>query len=112
MDVREHDPFVRKLELKERAEEDVFFAKRDRELLARWHEEDEEEQRRRVRELARMRCPECGARLVVAVHRGVTIEECPLRHGMWLTESEMRTLARRERNSWIARYFYRPKPVV
>ena len=112
MDVRERDPFVRKLELKERAEEDVFFAARDRELLARLHEQNEEEQRRRVRELARMRCPECGAGLVRVALRGVTIAECPLDHGMWLTEAEMRTLARRERNSWIGRYFYHPKPVV
>jgi len=95
-----------------RAEEDIYFAKRDRELIRRLHQGSEEEQRRRVRELSHMRCPECGARLARADHFGVIIEECPVGHGMWLTEVEMRTLARRERNSWIGRYFYRPKPVV
>src|SRR5512138_1382287 len=112
MEVREHDPFVRKLALKERADEDQFFAARDRQLLARLHEAGEEERRRLVRDLAHMRCPECAARLARATHHGVTIEECPRGHGMWITEAEMRTLARRERRSWIGRYFYRPKPVV
>ena len=31
---------------------------------------------------------------------------------MWLMESEMRILTRRERDSWIGRFLYRPKPVV
>ena len=44
-----------------RAEEDIYFAKRDRELIRRLHQGSEEEQRRRVRELSHMRCPECGA---------------------------------------------------
>jgi hypothetical protein len=26
-----------------------------------------------------------------------------------MTESELHALAKRERNSWIARYFYRPR---
>jgi Transcription factor zinc-finger len=112
MNIREDDPFVRKLLLKERAEEDIFFAARDRELIGRLHQGSEDEQRRRVQELSRMRCPECGAHLARADHLGVTIEECPVGHGMWLTGTEMLTLARRERNSWIGRYFYRPRPVV
>ena len=106
------DPFLEKWWLRERAEEDLYFARRDRDLLARLHEATEEEQRALVREIARLRCRECGARLVSATRYGVTIEECPRAHGMWMTGAEMRTLARRERNSWIARYFYRPKAVV
>ena len=106
------DPFVEKLRLRERGEEDVYFARRDRELLAKLHEGGEEEQRARLREITRMRCPECGARLVSVKHHEVAIEECPLGHGMWMTEAEMRILAERERHSWVGRYFYRPKPVV
>jgi len=70
---------------------------------------NDEDQRRHIRELAYMRCPDCGAPLKRAPHYGVTIEECPLGHGMWLTDAEMHTLAKRERNSWIGRYFFRPK---
>lgn len=53
-----------------------------------------------------MRCPDCGVHLVGVAPHGVAIEHCPRGHGMWLTEVEMRTLANRERHSWIGRYFY------
>lgn len=104
--------FVEKLRLKERAEEDIYFARRDRELLRHLHDGTEEEKRRRVRELARMRCPECGAHLSPVTRRGITVKECPEGHGVWTTRGDMRTLARRESASWISRYFYPPKPVV
>jgi hypothetical protein len=111
------DPLGEKLRTKERAEEDIFFAKRDQELIERLRKTIEEE--RHVREQALMRCPDCGARLTKVTHYGVTVDECPTGHGMWLTQTEQDTLARRERDSarrerdsWIARYFYPLKPVV
>ena len=110
--MRKEDRLLRKMKLKERVEEDVFFAARDREILSRLHEANEDERRGWIRELARSRCPECGARLARATHHDVTIEECPVGHGLWMTETELRTLAVRETSSWIARYFYRPKPVT
>jgi uncharacterized protein with PIN domain len=103
------DRFMDKLRLRERAEEDLFFSRRDRQLLDRLHELAEDEQRRRIAEVARMRCPECGARLGRVQHYGVAIEECPQGHGMWMNETEMRTVANRERYSWLGRYFYRPR---
>ena len=108
----DRDPFLEKLTLRERAEEDVYFAKRDRELLARLHEASDEEQQQRLRDVVRMRCPECGARLRRVTHHGVAVEECPVGHGMWMTAEEMRTLAERERQSWLGRYVHLPKPVL
>jgi predicted nucleic acid-binding Zn ribbon protein len=102
-------PLIEKLYEAGRAEEDLYFAKRDRELIARLRKVEDEGQRRHIQELAYMRCPDCGARLKRATHYGVTIEECPSGHGMWLTDSELHTVAKRERSSWIGRYFYRPK---
>jgi len=43
------------------------------------------------------------------MHYDVTIHLCPLERAMWLTDSEMHTLPKRVRNSWIGRYFYRPE---
>ncbi len=56
-----------------------------------------------------MRCPDCGALLERVTLHGVTVEHCPERHGLWMTESELHALAKRERDSWIGRYFYRPR---
>ena len=106
---QERDPLIEKLNEKEKAEEDIYFARRDRELIAKLREVRDEGQRRHIRELAYMRCPDCGARLKRATHHGVTIEECPAGHGMWMSEDELHALAKRERDSWIARYLYRPR---
>ena len=94
-----------KLRKKERAEEAVFFGKRDRALVEHLRSVREGE----IRELTHMRCPDCGAPLERLTLHGVTVEHCPDGHGLWMTESELHALAKRERNSWIARYFYRPR---
>ena len=86
--------------------EDSFFARGDRELIDQARRACDEERRTYVRDVAHMRCPDCGAHLVGVAPHGVAIEQCPAGHGMWLTESKMRTIANRERHSWISRYFY------
>jgi hypothetical protein len=101
--------FAEKLVQKERAEEAVFFTKRDRALLEKLHDITDETQRRNLRQLTYLRCPDCGVRLERATRYGVTIDSCPEGHGLWLTEAEFHTLAKRERNSWIGRYLYRLK---
>jgi hypothetical protein len=98
-----------KLRRKERAEEAVFFGKRDRALVEHLRSERQETQRWQIRELAHMRCPDCGAPLERVALHGVTVEHCPEGHGLWMTESELDALAKRERNSWVGRYFYRPR---
>jgi len=98
-----------RLQEKERAEEDVFFRRRDRELLRQISTATGQRQRAYVRELTRMRCPECGRPLVNVRHLGVSIDECPEQHGMWLTDDERHTLAERERHSWLSRYLYAPR---
>jgi len=108
---RRPERLLRQIALKERAEEDRYFTARDHELLRKLHEATEEQDRAFVRELAHHRCPECGARLREDRNRGVTVRACPDGHGLWMTEMEMRTLGRRERNSWLGRYLYRPKRV-
>jgi len=95
---------------KEQVDEDVFFRGRDRELLRRISATTDEKRRDYVRELAHMRCPECGRLLAMVPYLGVRVAECPERHGMWLTEEERHILARRERHSWLSRYLYRPGP--
>jgi uncharacterized protein with PIN domain len=98
-----------KLRRKERAEEAVFFGKRDRALVEHLRSVKADTQRRKIRELTHMRCPDCGEPLERVALHGVTVEQCPERHGLWMTESELHALAKRERDSWIGRYFYRPR---
>ena len=50
MNARGEDPLVRTLRLKERAEEDIYFAARDRRLIADLHAAQEEERLRHAKE--------------------------------------------------------------
>src|SRR5262249_59804328 len=74
-----------KLRRKERAEENVFFGRRDRALVERMRRMKEESRR----ELARMRCPDCGEALERAAYYGGTIERCPRGHGLGVAEAEV-----------------------
>ena len=100
---RHGDRFTDKLSLHERGEEDQYFARRDRGLIEKLRDVRDESHRRNLEELTYMRCPDCSERLVQVAHHGITIEECPAGHGMWMTHAEMETLARRERASWLGR---------
>ena len=105
MAVYDRDAFVEKLRSREHAEEDVFFGRRDRELIermrARRHAAEEDAARRR----ARMRCPECGERLVDVERRGIRTEECPAGHGVWVKPHAIYQIPERERDSWLWRYY-------
>jgi len=106
----ERDPFAEKLHQKERAEEDIFFARRDRALLEELRHAREEERRARLRGLTHMRCPDCASPLERAIRHGITVSECPAGHGMWIADSDMRAIPDRSRHAWIGRYIYRPRP--
>jgi Zn-finger nucleic acid-binding protein len=99
-------PVAARLRQKAQADQDVFFRRRDRELLRKLRAANDEKRRDYVRELAHMRCPECGRPLAIVPHLGVRVAECPAHHGMWLTEQERHALANRERHSWLGRYLH------
>jgi hypothetical protein len=105
------DRLGEKLHQKEKAEEDRYFAERDKAILEKLRGEKRAADETEIRQLAQERCPRCGARLVPVTHHGVAVDECPAGHGMWLDEGELATLAKRERDSWLGRFFFRPKPV-
>jgi len=99
----EKDRLGDKLHQKEKAEEDHYFAARDRELLARL----------KTRAAAgKLACPRCSKELAAVEYQGVLVDQCPACGGVWLDRAELEALAPRERESWLGRFFHRPKPVV
>jgi hypothetical protein len=108
--VDEKDRLGDTLHKKERAEEDRFFAQREKELIERLRQKMSAAELKEVRALAHMRCPRCGAKLATADHQGVKVEECPDCQGVWLDKGDLETLGARERDSWIGRYVQRPRP--
>lgn len=96
----EKDRLGAKLREKERADEDRYFAQRDKELLENLKQKQTEEQET---EHALMRCPKCATKLNTVKHYEVTVEECPACQGVWLDRGELEILARRENEGWLSR---------
>ena len=101
----EKDRLGDKLHQKEKADEDRFFAERDRQLLARLHSHKEPA-------AAALSCPRCAKPLAAVSYQDVTVDQCPACGGVWLDRGELEALAPRERESWLGHFFHRPKPVV
>jgi len=108
----EKDRLTEKLRQKEKAEENSFFAEQDKEAIERLRQAQRTASEEQVRELARDRCPRCGERLAEIKLHGVQVDECPAGHGMWLDGGELEQIASREKDSWLGRFFYRPRRVI
>jgi Zn-finger nucleic acid-binding protein len=93
----EKDRLGTKLREKEKAEEDRYFAQRDRELIEKLKQSQATAEETELRQQAHMRCPKCGEKLSSLQYHEVTVEECPACKGMWLDRGELETLAQRER---------------
>lgn len=100
----EKDRLGAKLREKEKAEEDRYFAQRDKELLEKLKQQQAEPQEV---EQALMRCPKCGTKLNTVEHHNITVEECPSCQGMWLDRGELEILAQRENEGWFSRFVRR-----
>ncbi|MFQ5666003.1 MAG: zf-TFIIB domain-containing protein [Candidatus Binatia bacterium] len=98
MNPDEKDRFGNKLRDAERAREDQYFAKRDRELLEKLRYKEGGAKQ------GLGRCPQCGTQLQERSLHDVSVDECPVCHGIWLGEGELQELARRENEGWIARW--------
>lgn len=103
----EKDRLGAKLREKEKAEEDRYFAQRDKELLEKLKEQQSEPQESVLQQQALMRCPKCGTKLTTVTHHDVTVEECSACQGMWLDRGELEILAQRENEGWLSRFVRR-----
>ena len=102
--MEEKDRLGTKLEQKERAEENRYFAERDKELIAKLKEQQEAEQEDTVRELAIHRCPKCGATLTTRLIDDVEIDECPSCGGMWLDKGEFEAMSEQKGSGWAKQF--------
>lgn len=85
------------LKKKQKAEEDLFFAEQDRQAVERLRAA------RAAANTPAAECPRCGKPLALEDRRGVAIDVCPAGCGMWLDAGELEEIAKREKDSWLAR---------
>ena len=88
---------------KERAKEDEWFARNEKEMLEkarvardqREHERAERvalDERQRVKQLHFMKCPKCGHDLAERDLEGVTVDQCGFCEGVFLDAGELDAL--------------------
>jgi hypothetical protein len=99
----EKDRFGNKLREKQRADEDQFFAERDRALLDKMRSQSTEQSEATLRELARSRCPRCGHHLSPKKVEEVELDECTSCEGIWLDKGELEALSRHDAQGWLGR---------
>jgi Transcription factor zinc-finger len=99
------DRLGKRLKEREKGEEDRFFAEKEREAVERLRKV----QGLDVVKLALGHCPRCGAALDQVSLHGVQVLQCPVDCGTWLDKGELEVVAKRERDSWLGKLFYRPK---
>jgi hypothetical protein len=102
--VDEKDRLGNKLRDKEKGQEDEYFARRDRELVAKLRAQKDEDAQATFRQAVKMRCPKCGIDLDSRTQHGVNVEHCPKCDGIWLDRGELEALAGFESEGWISRW--------
>lgn len=100
----EKDRFGDKLRDKEKAEEDRYFAERDKAALEKLRGQAASEAEAAARAAAIGRCPKDGTALVTRTSDGVEIDECTTCHGVWLDAGELEALSGRESEGWLGRF--------
>ena len=95
------DKFGETMRLAERAKEDIYFAERDRELIAKL-----KGQLRKVEKTtSELRCPKCSGRLEGYTFHGYALERCDQCGGIWMDRGELegviRKVSRGPLGEWI-----------
>lgn len=92
------DRLGEKMRDKEKAEEDRYFARQDREKLERLKHAS-------TPEVPLGMCPRCGVALAEQVHHGVSTDVCRSCGGVWLDRGELERIEQREEERWPSTWF-------
>jgi uncharacterized protein len=88
---------------RKKAQEDEYFVKKERELLAKLKEKQEAEAS--FQKTCHMRCPKCGAPLKERSFQKIEIDQCTGCNGIWLDAGELEQVAGKEESSWLGKFW-------
>jgi uncharacterized protein len=90
---------------RKKAQEDEYFVKKERELLAKLKAKQESETKAAAEKSAAMRCPKCGEPLKARSFQKIEIDQCTGCNGIWLDAGEMEQVAGKESDSWLGKFW-------
>jgi Zn-finger nucleic acid-binding protein len=98
-------PMADKWDERKKAQEDEYFVRKERELLAKLKAKQDTETKAAVEKDARMRCPKCGEPLKARSFQKIEIDQCTGCNGIWLDAGEMEQVAGKENDSWLGKFW-------
>lgn len=90
---------------RKKAQEDEYFVKKERELLAKLKAKQETEAKASLQQVCHMRCPKCGEPLKERTFQKIQIDQCTGCSGIWLDSGELEQVAEKENSSWLAKFW-------
>jgi len=90
---------------RKKAQEDEYFVKKERELLAKMKAKQEAEAKEAAKKASFMKCPKCGEALKERSFQKVTIDQCTGCDGIWLDAGELEQVAEKEESSWLGKFW-------
>jgi uncharacterized protein len=90
---------------REKAIEDEFFVKKDREQLAKLKAKQEAEAKEAAKKVSYMRCPKCGGSLKTRSFQKIAIDQCTGCGGIWLNAGELKQVAEKDEGSWLGKFW-------
>jgi len=90
---------------RKKAQEDEYFVKKERELVAKLKAKQEEQAKAEIQQSCHMRCPKCGEKLKERHFRKIVIDQCSGCHGIWLDAGELEQVTEREDESWLSKFW-------
>lgn len=88
---------------RKKAQEDEYFVKKERELLAKLKAKQENDAKTSTQQGYYMKCPKCGAALKERTFQKVVIDQCTACNGIWLDAGELEQVAGKENDSWLGK---------
>jgi hypothetical protein len=90
---------------RKKAQEDEYFVKKERELLAKLKAKGEAEAKESLQNTCHMRCPKCGEPLKARSFQKIEIDQCTGCNGIWLDAGEIDQVAGKEESSWLGKFW-------
>ena len=90
---------------RKKAQEEEYFVKKERELLAKMKAKQEAEAKEAAKKASYMKCPKCGESLKERSFQKILIDQCTGCNGVWLDAGELEEVAEKEGDSWLGKFW-------
>ena len=90
---------------RKKAQEEEYFVKKERELLANMKAKQEAEAKEAAKKASYMKCPKCGDSLKERSFQKILIDQCTGCNGIWLDAGELDEVAEKEGGSWLGKFW-------